>query len=377
MKKKLFIVNIIIMLLFAAGAVAAAVIFSDGSVTDEKITRIDNEARAEEIISGMSLEEKVGQMFMGCFYSSTPSPETVDSLHLGGVLLFSPSFKDTPKAPLTAKLAVMDGICDIAPVTAVDEEGGYVVRVSSSPHYRSEPFKSPHTLFAEGGMDAVIADTHEKNKLLKSIGIDMNLAPVCDICTDPHDFMYSRSLAQDPRTTADFAAKTVEACIEDGIACSLKHFPGYGSAADTHIGSTTDSRPLQQLRENDMVPFAAGIDAGAHSVLVSHNTVTAIDGSLPASLSPAVHKMLREELGFDGVIITDDLVMGAVTNYGSESEIAVAAVLAGNDMLCTGDYAVQIQAVTDAVNNEVISESRINKSVKRILMMKLELGVIS
>lgn len=377
MNKRYFIISIIIMLIFAAAAVAANILLAkDGQLT-EKIIEVDNETRAEEIMADMTLEEKVGQMFMGCFYSYTPSLETVDGYNLGGVLLFKPSFAGTPKNQLTAKLAVMDGICDIAPITAVDEEGGYVVRVSASTYYRSEPFKSSRQLYDQGGMDAVIADTHEKNQLLKSIGIDMNLAPVCDISTNPDDFMYDRSLGRDPQTTADFAAKTIEACKEDGIGCSLKHFPGYGNAVDTHIGTAIDQRSLEQIQNNDLVPFKAGIEAGAHSILVSHNIVSSIDNTLPASLSPAVNDMLRNELGFEGVIITDDLIMGAVTEYGTEGEIAVAAVKAGNDMLCTGDYATQIQAVINAVNNEEISKSRINKSVKRILMLKLDLGVIS
>ncbi|MEE0771635.1 MAG: glycoside hydrolase family 3 N-terminal domain-containing protein [Anaerovoracaceae bacterium] len=376
MKKKYLIAAIIILLL-AACSVYAIRSFSSDRETDDSLSAPDSGQRADEIISKMTLEEKVGQMFMGCFYSYTPSVETVDEYHLGGVLLFRPSFTDTPRENLTARIAAIDGVCDIAPVTAVDEEGGSVVRVSSSTYYRSEPFKSPQRLFAEGGMNAVISETHEKNRLLKSLGIDMNLAPVCDICTDPKNFMYSRSLAQDADTTADFAAKTVEACIEDEIACSLKHFPGYGSAADTHTGSAVDSRSLEQLRNNDLIPFSAGIKAGAHSVLVSHNIVSSIDSSLPASLSPEVHKLLRNELDFDGVVITDDLVMGAVTNYGSKAEIAILAVQAGNDLLCTGDYSVQIPAVISAVNDGIISEKRIDRSVKRILMMKLRLGVIS
>lgn len=377
MNKKLFISSIIIMLVLAAGCVVAAMAFSQGAVMNEVITEMDNASKAEEMIADMTIEEKVGQMFMGCFYSYTPSWETVNNYHLGGVLLFKPSFVNSSKEYLTSKLAVMDGVCDIAPITGVDEEGGDVVRVSASTNFRSEPFKSPRTLYAEGGMDAVIADTHEKNNLLKSIGIDMNLAPVCDISTDPSDFMYSRSIGLDPQMTADFAAKSVEACKEDNMGCSLKHFPGYGAAVDTHIGSAVDNRTLEQLQGNDIVPFKAAIDAGAHSILISHNTVTAIDSTMPASLSPAVHKILREDLGFDGVIITDDLIMGAVTEYGTESEIAVAAILAGNDILCSGDFYTQYYAVLDAVNNGVITEERINESVKRILMLKLQLGVIS
>lgn len=373
MKKTQLTTSIIIMLILAVLTVAAASLFRPGG----PIVMSADEARAEEILAEMTLEEKVGQMFMGCFYSYTPSAKTVDKYDLGGVLLFKPSFKTTSKDRMIDKLTAIDEGCDIAPIVAVDEEGGEVVRVSASKYYRSAPFKSPRKLFAAGGMDAVITDTHEKNLLLKEIGIDMNLAPVCDIAVNKDDFMYDRSLGQDEEVTSVFAAKTVEACKEDGIACSLKHFPGYGNAVDTHVGKAVDKRSLEQIKSRDLMPFKAGIDAGVDAILVSHNTVTSIDSKFPASLSPAVNDLLRNELGFEGIIITDDLIMGAVADYRSESAIAVAAVKAGNDLLCTGDYAKQIKAILTAVRDGEIEEERIDSSVKRILMLKLELGVIS
>lgn len=326
------------------------------------------------ILSGMTLEEKVGQMFMGCFYQGTPSPETVANYHLGGVVLFRASFENTPPETLRAQLDAINDGNRISPIIAVDEEGGSVVRVSANPLYRSDPFQSPRALFASGGMDAVIADTHEKNQLLQKLGIDMNLAPVIDISQNPSDYMYERSLGQNAKTTAQYAAKTVAACKEDGIGCCLKHFPGYGNTADTHNGIATDSRSLEQIREVDMKPFSAGIKAGAHAVLVSHNIVSSLDQELPASLSPAIHRILRNEMKFDGVIMTDDLSMGAITQFSPDTDSAVDAIAAGNDLLCTGDYANQFQNVLNAVHDGTISEKRIDRSVRRILRLKLTLG---
>lgn len=365
------------MIILAFAAAGVSILFSAGGKGTAILNDIKYEKRTEEILTDMTLEEKVGQMFMGCFYSYTPSAEKVDKYNLGAVLLFKPSFKNTPKDQMTAKLTAIDAGCDLAPLIAVDEEGGSIVRVSSSKYYRSRPFKSPRELFKEGGMDAVISETHEKNSLLKEIGVDMNLAPVCDIAVNKKDFMYSRSLGQSAEVISEFAAKTVKECKKDGIACSLKHFPGYGNAVDTHVGKAVDKRSFEDIMNSDILPFKAGIEAGAQVILVSHNTVASIDKKLPASLSPAVNELLRNDLGFDGIIITDDLIMGAVTNHMSESEIAVAAVKAGNDMLCTGDYATQIKAVIKAVNRGEISEERIETSVMRILKLKLELGIIS
>lgn len=326
-------------------------------------------------LKDMTLEEKVGQMFMGCFYDGTPSPETVEQSDLGSVLLFYKSFADSDRASVRRALDSIDAACDIKPIIAVDEEGGSVNRVSASPSFRSRPFKSPRELFASGGIEAVINDVHEKNALLSDIGIDLNLAPVCDISLSSKDFMYSRSLGQNASVTSDYTAKVVEACLQDNMGCCLKHFPGYGNAADTHNGTAYDRRSLKQLESSDLLPFQAGINAGAPAVLVSHNIVPALDESLPASLSPSIHILLRYDMGFDGVIITDDLSMGAITEFLPGVDSAVAAVKAGNDIICTGSYNDQIRAVVAAVKNGDIPESRIDDSVRRILAWKSDLSL--
>ena len=142
-------------------------------------------------------------------------------------------------------------------------------------------------------------------------------------------------------------------------------------------GLAVDRRSMKQLESNDLLPFKAGIDAGAPAVLVSHNIVKAIDDNLPASLSPAVHRLLREKLDFGGVIITDDLSMDAIDNYFPETNSAVTAILAGNDILCTGNYKNQYAAVLDAVKKGDISENRIDTSVKKILRWKINLKLIN
>lgn len=137
-----------------------------------------------------------------------------------------------------------------------------------------------------------------------------------------------------------------------------------------------DSRTLDQLESRDLLPFQAGIQAGAEAILVSHMVVSCLDGAAPASLSPAVHAYIRDALGFDGVVITDDLYMDAITEYAGLEAAAVLAVQAGNDLICCTDYVQQIPAVIQAVNQGEISLERVEQSVLRILCWKLELGVI-
>ena len=381
-RKKKYIRNTVIIFAVITAAVITAAVISDTrqkESSSRKTSAVSAETRlqqkADSLMRSMSLEEKVGQMFMGCFYSGTPSPEEVTEYHLGSVLLFGQSFTGTTPEKLRLQISGISKASDIRPFIAVDEEGGTVVRVSSSTAFRRTPFKSPRQLYAEGGLEAIVKETHEKNELLSGLGINLNLAPVCDISTGKEDFMYSRSLGQDAGTTSDFAEAVVKACADDGMGCTLKHFPGYGDAADTHKGLATDDRSLKELKSCDLLPFKAGIEAGAPSVLVSHNIVTALDDK-PASLSKAVHKLLREDLGFKGVIITDDLSMDAISEYFSGSGSAVTAIQAGNDMLCTGDFSSQYEAVLKAVSDGTISESRIDQSVRRILVWKIQAGLV-
>lgn len=374
MKRKVSVIIFFIVILLTA-FFAVFKLYSPDRITLTDAVSSQRDPYVEKKLSSMSLEEKVGQMFMGCFYSGTPSPETVNKYNLGSVLLFYSSFAESDKATVKSELDAIDASCDIKPIIAVDEEGGSVIRVSSSPAFRSEPFKSPREIFAAGGMDAVIADTHEKNALLSEIGIDLNLAPVCDISQDPKDFMFSRSLGQNAEITSQYISEVVKACAEDNMGCCLKHFPGYGNSADTHKGVAVDKRSKKQLEENDLLPFKAGIEAGAPSVLVSHNIVSSLDENLPASLSPTIHRLLRYDMDFSGVIVTDDLSMGAVSNFSPGTDSAVAAIMAGNDMLCTGNFASQYEAVLKAVNNGTISEERIDASVRRILSWKKDMSL--
>jgi len=156
----------------------------------------------------------------------------------------------------------------------------------------------------------------------------------------------------------------------------LKHFPGYGNNTDTHTGIAVDSRSLEELESHDLLPFAAGIQAGCDAILVSHTIVEALDPSSPASLSPAVHDYLRNTMGFTGVIITDDLVMQAITDAYGAGEAAVLAVLAGNDLLCSTEYAVQYEAVLAAVLDGRIDIDTLNNAVRNVLEWKIELGLI-
>ncbi len=333
------------------------------------------EEQAQEILDGMTLEEKVGQMFLvRC--PDSQAAEKVSQYHLGGYILFGRDFQNSTPEQITQTIASYQENAAIPLFIGVDEEGGTVNRVSRYSQYRSQPFASPQQLFEQGGLAAIRQDTLEKCEFLAQYGINMNFAPVCDVTTDPDAFMYSRTFGQDARHTAAYVSTVVRAMEEQEMCSVLKHFPGYGSNGDTHTSMITDSRPLETFEQSDFLPFASGIQAGGDVVLVSHNIVSSMDADRPASLSPEVHRILREELGFHGVIITDDLYMEGVRQYASDDQVAVQAVLAGNDLLCCTDFEIQYPAVLNAVQDGTISREQIDQSVLRILMLKLEKGII-
>lgn len=333
-----------------------------------------------DILARMTLEEKVGQMF----FVRCPAEEQtalIEQYHLGGYLLFGRDFKDGNDNWLTAQqvtdtIAAYQAASDIPLFIGVDEEGGTVTRVSRNPNLADSKRQSPQQVFADGGLEAISQDAADSSQLLLRLGINVNFAPVADVSTAPEDFIYPRAFGQDAEATADYVRTAVSAMGSSGIGSVLKHFPGYGSNVDTHTGIATDIRAYEDFVQYDFLPFQAGIDAGASSVLVSHNIVTCMDAALPASLSPEVHRVLREELGFQGVALTDDLAMDAVEAYAQDGSVAVLAVQAGNDMIVTTDFETQIPLVIAAVQDGIISEDVINTAVTRVLAWKYDLGLL-
>lgn len=329
----------------------------------------------QRLLEVMTTEEKVGQLFLARCPEEGAIGD-IENYHLGGFLLFGQDFDNETPESLKQKLRSYQYAAPIPLLMAVDEEGGTVCRVSNHRAFRSHRFPSPRESYAAGGMEQVLAVETEKAGLLAELGINVNMGPVCDITTGFGAFMHARSLGESPEETSRFTAAAVQIYANHSLGSVLKHFPGYGNNADTHTDIITDSRTLEDLETADLLPFAAGIQAGADAILVSHNIVTALDPEYPASLSPAVHDYLRNVMGFAGVIVTDDLVMEAITQaYGAE-EAAVLAVLAGNDLLCSSEYPIQYPAVLDAVRSGRISMQQLDESVMRILQWKKELGLI-
>ena len=329
----------------------------------------------ENILASMTLEEKAAQIFF-IKNDGRLDASILDEYPVGGIILFASDFEGETPDSLKEKIASFQNNSELPLLIGVDEEGGQVIRVSNYSALADYAFKSPKELYNQGGYDAICEDANFKSQLLLSYGINVNFAPVCDVSDNPSDYIYERSFGGSAEETAEYVSVVVAAMDDAGIGNVLKHFPGYGSNGDTQMNIVRDTRTYDEFKESDFIPFTAGIEAGADCVLVSHNIVECIDSEWPASLSDKVINVLRNDMGFDGVIITDDLMMNGVSNYVSDEESVVRAIQAGNDMIISTDFQVQYQAVLKALEEGTITEERLDESIRRILKWKYELGLI-
>ncbi|WP_313293938.1 glycoside hydrolase family 3 N-terminal domain-containing protein [Faecalispora jeddahensis] len=332
--------------------------------------------KAAQTLAGMSLKEKVGQVFL--FRAPTEGDvQTVTEYQPGGFFFGADSFKDKTPEQVRAMLQSYQEANKVKMALAVDEEGGTVTRVSQFPALSPKKFASPQVVYANGGMDGIRQDALDKADFLLSYGLNVNLAPVADVTFDRNTYMFPRAFGRNGTRTAEFVKTVVEAANSKNLSSTLKHFPGYGGNSDTHTGIATDNRNMESFRDSDFLPFQAGIEAGVQCVLVSHNIVTAMDTENPASLSPEVHRILREELGFTGIVMTDDLSMQGLRDKAGESSAAPAAFLAGNDLMLSTDISGDFDALYAAVQDGSVSQERLDESVLRILAWKYTMGIMS
>lgn len=326
-------------------------------------------------INTMTLEEKISQMILVSCHENVDIEDAI-SKGVGGLCLYAFSFEAKTAEEVVDMTSSYQNASNIPLIISTDEEGGNVNRVSLNENLRAVPFWSPSELYEYGGWELIKSDTEEKADLLLSLGINVNLAPVCDVPLSEDNYIYDRTFGMDANNTGAYVTLVVSTMKDKGIGTTLKHFPGYGGSIDTHENVSYDERDYSAFVNGDFVPFKCGIESGADSVLVSHNIITCMDNDMPASLSKPVHDILRNDLGFTGVIITDDLVMDAITQFTDGESAAVYAVMAGNDMLCCEDYNEAVLSISNAVNEGLIEEKQIDDSVMRIIKWKTNLNLI-
>ena len=343
----------------------------------------------EQCLSRMSLEQKVGQLFifppeqfehLNPVFSLTQS--TSDALAqypVGGFCYFGANLKSTEQ--VAALLADTQALAKDAGLPgfflAVDEEGGNVARCAS--RLGTTKFPPMMELASEGDPQLIYAAYQTIAKDISQFGFNVNFAPVADLpLAGLGSEIGDRAFSRDPTIAAEMLAQAVIATREQRVASVLKHFPGHGGVVgDSHNNSAILNRTMDQLREHELIPFIAGIGAGADMVMVSHATVRGIGDTLPASLSPTIGSLLRDELGYDGIIITDALRMQSVSNNYTSTQLAELCIAAGADILLLPQHATNtFSAMVELVKEGRITTERIDQSVRRVLRVKQRLGLL-
>ncbi len=347
--------------------------------------------RASLLVEDMTLEEKICQMlfvtqealtgYNRVTQSGAVTKSALEQYPVGGIIYFSSNLvtTDQTKEMIQNIQSYSRELTGRGLFIGVDEEGGSVARVAES---------LGTTAFEDMSVYGEAEDTESAYNIgatqaqeLSALGFNVNFSPVADVLTnEQNNVVQTRSFGSDPELVSSMVSQVVRGLTDGGMLCAPKHFPGHGSTGgDTHDGFAASSRTIEELEACDLLPFQAAIDAGAPMIMVGHMTMTEIDDENPASMSSTIIKgILRDQMNYDGIVITDALDMSAITNQYTNAEAAVQAISAGCDMLlCVSNLHSVVTAVTNAVENGIISESQIDASVVRILTAKLRYGIMS
>lgn len=335
------------------------------------------------ITNQMTLDQKLGQMMLVQFVGPNYSADLntmITQYNIGAVLIFTANGNVQSKSQLTDLIHQMQSNSQIPLAVSIDQEGGTVDRLVNL----DGPRPAAATIGATNNPNVAKAEGIQDAQDLASYGINLNLAPVVDVTNVYNPQMYDRTFGDNPTLVTQMASAYLQGLQQSGkVIGTLKHFPGLGDVGvDPHIGVPQLTRPLDQLEQIDWMPYRTLIQQGdVHAVMVTHELVTAVDGSIPSSLSyKLITGILRQQFGFQGVIMTDSLTMDSITAYYTEAQAAALAVEAGDDLLMgaasPNDVVAMINGIKQAIDAGTISQQRIDASVERILMLKYEMGLL-
>ena len=387
MKKR----NIFALGLGLVAAVSAIAIATAPAVTADAIPEV------EQVLRQMTVREKICQMMVSYQYTmpvvdsnGKPTSKTLTATEtganlkntlaaypVGGILYDASSIKGHNQ--LTNLLSTAQSYSKIPLLLPIDEEGGRVARIGKTIGYTRGPILDAMGTYADQGPEKAYSNALFLAQNIHDHGFNMDFAPVADTDSNPaNPVIGTRAYSKDFDQAASLIPPAVQGFHDGGVACSLKHFPGHGdTGTDSHTGAAYTYKTLDEIRKNELKPFQAGMDAGADTVMVAHITVDEL--GVPSLFSKeVVTGLLREEMNFDGVVITDGLGMNAITNYYTPNQTAKMAIDAGCDiLLCIKDMPGVIDYLEDAVEKGEIPEGRIDESVRRILTLKYNRGILS
>ncbi len=356
---------------------------SDSSILADFEKKRD-EAEIQAILNKMTLEEKIAQLFIvtpetlnagkEVTIASKLTQENLIKYPVGGLIYFSKNI-DSPeqiKTMISNTQMYSLGKTGIPMFISIDEEGGQVSRIANNSAFNVETFGNLSGI--KSSKEAYkLGDTI--GKYLKDYGFNLDYAPVADVYTNPKNLVVKyRAFSSDPKIVADYVAEETKGLNNNMIIAALKHFPGHGNTtSDSHYGYAVTYKTLDELRASELIPFEKGIATGAQIVMVSHISVPKVIGdNTPSSISKImIQDILRNDLGFEGVVITDALNMRSISNQYTSKEASQMAIIAGADLLLMPEnFQEAYNGLLDAVNNGEISQKRIDESIIRILKIK-------
>ena len=364
--------------------------------SDDPIVSPVDEVEAQ--LQQMTLREKVGQLFYIRLESLDPSIEwtTYDDLAsikilevtekmkcvnedypVGGIILYAWNIEDEAQlARIIPQVRALNG----SPLLCIDEEGGRVSRIANNPNFNVKKYESMAAIGATGDPQNAYECGNTIGTYLKHHGFDIDFAPVADVNTNPENVVIGpRAFSDDPAVAAPMVVNYLQGLKDAGITGCIKHFPGHGDTkADTHYGYASTQKTWEEMLDCEMVTFKAGIKWGCQLIMTAHIGAPKVTGSdVPSTMSPIIlQDKLRGELGYQNIIITDAMEMGAITQQYTSAEAAVGSLKAGVDIVLGPRYFTEaFDAVMAAVNNGTFTEERINQSVLRILKLKKERAV--
>lgn len=340
------------------------------------------EDHAKGILEKMSTAEKLGQLVLVGVEGTSPDDtarQFVEDYHVGGFIFYKNNIKNTEQAlAFFNQLKKMNGENKVPLFLSVDEEGGRVTRMPEE--FKALP--AAEMIGASGSKELAAGLGSVIGKELSGFGLNMDFAPVLDVNSNPDNpVIGSRSFGNSAEVVSQMGVTMLQAIEQEGVIPVVKHFPGHGdTSVDSHLGLPVVEHDLERLRQLELVPFARAIEEGADAVMIAHLLMPKLDAEHPASFSRAViTDLLREELNFQGVVITDDMTMGAVVKHYDIGEAAVKFIQAGGNIVLVGHEKDRQLAVIDAlaaaVESEQITPGMLDDRVYSILKLKEKYGL--
>lgn len=355
---------------------------SDSDILEETVMQYLEQMTAEEkaaqlfIILPEALMKDVGTVTA----AGEATQKAITQIPVGGFIYLNDNLesRDQVKAMLENVQTYSMERINLPMFLCVDEEGGAVARIAETGKFDVAQFNDMSVIGARGNEDEAYEAGRTIGTYLSDMGFNVDFAPVADVLTNPENqVVKKRSFGSDPALVASMASAAARGLEELGICAVYKHFPGHGGTADdTHEGYAYVDKSLEELKKQELVPFQAAIDGGAKVIMVGHISLPNVTGDdTPASMSSEIITgLLREQMQYDGIVVTDAMNMGAVTEQYSSAEAAVQTILAGSDLvLMPEDFDGAYQGVLRAIEDGTISKERLDESLRRILKIKLSM----